>query len=335
MNSTKAILVLILPLLVIYTGCQQKDKFKVDLSDIEKPKIEIHRYEKALFSINRMKLKQGIENIREDYKFFLGNKPVDSLGLIQLDAYLGDPFIRDIYEDCKKKYPNLDFLEKEFSEAFRHYKYYFPQARIPEIYTYISGLEYERPIKYVHDSILVIALDMYLGEYYEKYPRVGIPKYKTQRYRKENIVPDCMKEIGKHLAKSSKKSTLLDHMGYHGKLLVFTEAMCPSTPDSVIMAYTPRQMQWCEENEDRIWSYLIEENLLYEKNLFRINKFIGDGPFTSVFTNNSAPRTGRYIGWQMSKKLLIDNEDILLKSVMMEKYTGQEILQKSRYKPQK
>jgi hypothetical protein len=335
MKITKALPILLYSILIIFQGCKQKDELKVDLSDIEKPKIEINRYGKALFSINRMKLREGIESIRKEYKFFLGNKPVDSLGLIQLDAYLGDPFIRDVYEDCIKKYPNLDFLEKEFSKAFRHYKYYFPQAKIPKIYTYISGLEYERPIKYIHDSILVIALDMYLGEDYENYARVGIPQYKTQRYRKENIVPDCMKEIGKHLAKSSKKSTLLDHMAYHGKLLLFTEAMCPSTPDSVIIAYTPRQMQWCKENEDRIWSYFIEEKLLYEKDLFRINKLIGDGPFTSVFTNNSAPRTGRYIGWQMTKQMLIDNEDISLKTLMMENYTGQDILQKSRYKPQK
>lgn len=335
MNRTKALTALIFFTLAVIFGCKQKDTLKVDLSGIEEPKVKIHRYGADLFSINRIKLKEGIENIRREYQFFLGNRPVDTLGLIQLEAYLSDPFIRDVYEDCMKKYPNLDFLEKEFSMAFRHYKYYFPQAKIPKVYTYISGLEYERPIKYVHDSLLVIALDMYLGKNYKKYPRVGIPKYKTQRYRKENIVPDCMKEIGKHLSKDTKKSTLLDHMGYHGKMLLFTEAMCPATPDSVIIAYTPKQMEWSKANEDRIWSYFIEEKMLYEKDLFKINKFIGDGPFTSVFTNNSAPRTGRYIGWQMAKKMLIDNEDVSLKELMSAEYTGQEILQKSRYKPQK
>jgi len=48
-----------------------------------------------------------------------------------------------------------------YSFSFLHI-YSNSEKRIPEVYTYVSDMYYERPV-WLKDSVLVIALDVYLG----------------------------------------------------------------------------------------------------------------------------------------------------------------------------
>lgn len=324
-------------LIFLFSGCKdEKKKLLVDLSKVEKPTIKINRYEEDLFELDLVNLAEGLERLKGDYKFFLGDNPTDTLSLVQMQGYMSDPLVQDIYQDVVETYPKLEFLESELSKAFHYYRYYFPKAKIPEVYTYISGLDYEAPVKYVEDSLLIIALDMYLGEKYNYYPKVGIPQYKTQGFIKENIVVDCMKAIARSkLYDVSQNQTLIDYMVYEGKLLFFTDAMLPEVNDSLKIVYNPKQMEWSRQNESKVWSYLIDQDLLYTNDLFKINKMIGDAPFTAVFGNNSAPRIANWIGWQIVRKYMFKQEDMQLEKLFSPKLDGQTLLNKSKYKPHK
>ena len=306
----------------------------VDISKIKLSQVRIRDYGKALFSIDPDSLSQGLDSIADNYGIFLGNDFTDPAKLLQLKDFVIDPFNKKIERQCRKEYPDLDGIEKELTLSFRYYKYYFPEKKLPQVYTYVSGLLYEAPVQYL-DSVLIIALDMYLGSDFEPYRQIGLPKYKTRRMTRDYIVPDCMKEMGYSLiSPDMPQNTLLDQMVMHGKALYFLDLVCPDVPDSIKIGFTSAQLDWCRQNEKNIWAYLIENELLYSTDSFVIDKFIIDGPFTSGFPGEAPAMMGRYIGWQIIRSYMHNNTRKDIHDLIAE-YDAQQLLKDSKFKPRK
>jgi len=70
-----------------------------------------------------------------------------------------------------------------------------------------------------------------------------------------------------------------------GSLMVVT--FWAFAADTTKIGYTQNQLKWCFDNEVNIWSFIIENEILYTTKVEIINKFIIDGPFTSFFGNES------------------------------------------------
>ena len=103
-------------------------------------------------------------------------------------------------------------MEDGLVRTFRNIKNVCPGFKTPEVYTYVSGLLYESPVQYA-DSVLFIGLDMFLGRDYEPYRAVGLPVYVTARMEKENILPECARQIAFSLVPAGNAPvSLLDHM---------------------------------------------------------------------------------------------------------------------------
>ncbi|NTW31481.1 MAG: hypothetical protein HGB12_02455 [Bacteroidetes bacterium] len=325
--------------LIISFSCKQCNENKSHVIKAELPKedtlnIKIHRYENALFGVGIKNLKQELKKLRPEFSFFLNDNLDDTASIIQIRAYLTDPLIMSLYDDCRKIYPDVKDLETQLSHAFRYFKFYFPDKKIPEVFTYISGLDYNSPVKYA-DSVLIVALDMYFGSKYNKYKMLGQPVYRQQYFRKDFILPDCMKEIALTMIDNTMESKkFIDHIVYEGKILYFLDAMLPDTPDSIKIKYSPSQMEWCNKNESNVWSYIIEKKILYTTDNNIIIKMCNDGPFTSLFSKQSPSRIGNWIGWQIVRSYMENNKKITVKELFINQ-DGQDILMKSKYKPQK
>ena len=65
-----------------------------------------------------------------------------------------------IPSQVQKQFGDLSRLKEALNNAFRYYKYYFPDKAIPEIYTYYSNFS-ESVI--TDDGLIGIGLDKYLG----------------------------------------------------------------------------------------------------------------------------------------------------------------------------
>ncbi len=331
---------LILLIILISISCNNRNEKRV-LNEKENSsyedtfRIKIHRYEKELFSIETNNLKNGLKKLSDEYSFFISPSSLDdSLNLTQLKNYLTDKRVQELYETCLKKYPNVTDLESSFTEIFKKYKTLFPNKNVPEVYTYVSDLLYEKPIIY-EDSVLIIALDMYLGKNYKYYKMLGQPEYKVDRFSKEYIYVDCMREIAKSIIPQSKDlKTFVDFSIYEGKILYFLDVMLADTPDSIKIYYTPEQLNWCADNETNMWSFIIERKLMYSKDVVIISKLCNDGPFTSVFSKKSPARVGHWIGWKIVKSFMEKNKQITLEQLLKNE-DAQDILTRSGYKPAK
>jgi hypothetical protein len=240
--------------------------------------------------------------------------------------------VRDLWNKVESEYSSLLPVEERLTEAFRYWKYYFPDITVPAVYTYISGLYYEAPVEY-YDSAMIISLDLYLGRDFEPYRSIGLPMYATRRMDSRHLVPDCMKQAGMSmLPRDLPQKTLLDQMILHGKLMYFLDLVLPGYPDSVKIGFSGDELRWCQDNDSRIWSLMIENELLFETDPFIVNKFIQDGPFTSGLPEESPAMIGRWIGWQIIRAFVKEQGEIPA-SELLAIQDSQDILSRSHYKP--
>lgn len=317
--------------IIIPAGCHFSADESVVISDIQLEKIHIKRYGRDLFNIDPDKVGQGLSVLAKEYSFFLGDNYMDTLSIIQIRDYISDPFLYEIAAYSKSIYPNLEDVETQLTGALKYYLHYFPDGQVPDYYSYISGIDFEHPVQYL-DTVMIIAIDDYLGSEFIPYKRLRIPKYQSRRMQKAYMVPDCMREVArvKHLPAYAGEK-LIDHMIHGGKILYFLDKVLPSTADSLKIGFTGKQLEWCDENEVNLWAFLVENELLYTADFQKINKLIHDGPFTSFFDQESPARTGIWVGWQIVKSYM-DRSNISLQELMEEK-DAVDILSQSGYKP--
>lgn len=323
-------------------GCKrEKKEFDREISDskldsLSYIKVQIGRYENDLFSIPADSLREGLMAIQEKYSFFYSKEDLeDANNIAAMKQYLKDPTILSLYRETMKQYPSLTWLDSELTMMFRRIKYLIPSWTVPKVFTYVSGGDIEFPVKYA-DNNVVIALDMFLGQKYPVYNMWGIPQYISNRMTRDFITLRVAMEIGRaYIEKNcTEPKSLLDKMIFEGKLLYFTDVVVPGPEDSLRIGYNSQQLFWAEKNQGNVWGFFIEKKLLHTTEMREINKFIGEAPFTSAFSKNSAPRIGRYIGWQIVRSYMAKNKKITFEQLLRNN-NSQEILNKSGYKPEK
>jgi hypothetical protein len=322
------------------TSCK-KNHYKINTSSIN-VKIEIKRLDKDLFTLNPNEITATVPLLKQKYKGFLQLfSYVINTGDINetsfsdfLIRFCTDKQNNDVFALTMKLYPDVKKMEEDLQEAFRHYLYYFPEKKMPAVFTCITGFNNSIIIG---DSVLGIGLDRYLGADCEYYPMLEIYKYITARMTPENIVPDCMYAWG---ASEWDFSTLkypadnvLAEMIHNGKLKYFEKCMLPEAADEIIFGFTPDQMKFCRNNESQMWQYLIEHDLLFNSDQFTIRKLTGEAPFTSYFTNESPGRAAVWLGFRIVESYMMKKPGINIEELMKDTDV-QGILEKAKYSPQ-
>jgi hypothetical protein len=318
--------------LFVWSCGSHTEKFHVDISGIPDPGMEVQRYGRDLFRLNPDQLGVELPLLAEKYPFFLGEPPLDTLSYIQIHEFISDPLLIEVAIACDSIYPDTRQLEAELNLAWRYFQYYFPRARAPRVFSYVSGLDFEYPIQ-LHSGILLIALDMYLGKDYVPYAEARIPRYRSRRATPDYLVRDIMIEAANNLPENyPDENILLDRIIEKGKVLYFLDATLPQVHDTIKIAYTEEQLRWCEDNERNLWAFLIENELLFSSDYEKTHKLIIDGPFTSYFPDGSPGRTGWWIGWQVVRSFMDNNPDVSLPQLMQE-MTARQVLDNSGYNP--
>jgi hypothetical protein len=322
------------------TSCK-KNHYKVDTSAIN-VNIEIKRLEKDIFTLRPDEVAAKVPSLKQRYGGFLQLfSYVINTGDINETSF-GDFLVRfctdkqnnDVFALTMQLYPDVKKIETELRGAFRHYLFYFPEQKVPSVFTCITG--FNNSI-ITGDSVLGISLDRYLGADSKYYQRLEIYKYIAARMTPENIVPDCMYGWGASewdfsILKYSADNVMTE-MIHNGKLKYFERCMLPETPDELIFGFTPDQMKFCKNNESQMWQYLIENDLLFKSDQFTIRKLTGEAPFTSYFTNESPGRAAVWLGFRIVESYMMKNPEIKIAD-MMKDTDVQGILEKAKYSPQ-
>jgi hypothetical protein len=334
MQLLSKITVFIVLVSVLSSSCTNDATHKVyiDESKLKKTEVKIYRYGKTLFELDTSNFLTGVNNIQDEFSLFLGSDTMTDAKIAPLYEYVTDTQLISIGEKVIKEYPDLTNLENTLSDAYARYNYFFSDSKSFITYTYISDLYFENSI-IVDDSIIIIALDVYLGTDFTKYRSLGLPNYKIRRMTSDNIAIDVMKQIyNTAIDPHIKQKTLIDRMVSAGKLLYFLDAVLPDTPDSLKVGYTSKQVEWINNNGSNVWAFLVSNKLFYSADFKIQSNFIQDGPFTSGFSNESPPRIGVWVGWQIVRNYMLEHPEVSLSDLINNKDL-QLIFNQSGYKP--
>jgi hypothetical protein len=250
-----------------------------------------------------------------------------------LVKFCTDKLNNEVYTGTVMVFPEIKNIEKELTQAFNHYRYYFPSKKIPGVFTCITRFNNSM---ITGDSVLGIGLDKYLGSDCKYYPGLEIYKYQAAKMNPYNIVPDCMyawassewnyKDMG------YQTDNALTEILHEAKLLYFVKSMLPEHSDNLIFGFTAGQMKFCRNNEAMMWQYLVEHNLLFSSEQLTKRKLTGEAPFTLYFSKESPGRAAVWLGFRIIESYMINNKNTSLEDIM--KNTDiQGILEKARYSP--
>ncbi|TKC12182.1 gliding motility lipoprotein GldB [Pedobacter polaris] len=320
-------------------SCKQ-DK-RPDISNI-KLAIKVQRFDQDLYNGKNKNLLQTDFLLNNKYGNFYNDFIHKMVGTPELKGtevlsiLYKDQAYTDLNKEVDSVYPNLTKVEKDLSESFKYIKHYYPNTKVPKFISYLSGFAYQVILA---DDYMGIGLDMFLGANSKFYPAIvqNVPMYASRRFTPDYIVPRINEVFAREelFLERDEDQNLLSKMIYNGKILYFLDQVLPeNTADSVKIGYTSKQLEWCKNYEGNIWGLFLQNDLLYQSDLQKIQVFITDGPFTLGIGNKkeSAPKLGFYVGWQIVKKYMSENPEITLQQLMAET-DAQKILTKSKYKP--
>lgn len=325
-------------------GPESNNKPKAIEIPRQKQELKFQRFEKELFSASSKIDTSKVNVLRDQYGEFFeiwltrlsgvlspvqqhASSPIVAANLSQ---YVSDPYINQVNHSCDSAFNNMKDIEVELSDAFTRYKVIFPERKVPELITYTSPFTSN---VIAMDTILGAGLHFYLGENYQYYPTLGLPQYMIRRFNKAFMTSDLLKGwLDSEFANDSSETNCLSQMIYNGKILYLAEILAPEVHDTLLSGYSLKQLNWAEQNEYRIWTFLIENQVLYSNNVKTYIKFINDGNGTSGFPPEAPSKLGVYIGWQIVRSFMKNNPNIT-PAELMKIQNAQLLLSKSFYKP--
>ena len=309
-------------IIFVFISCDKKSKVEKSVEQIPL-KIKVYRFDKAFFETSP----SDLHNLKEEYPFFFPNGTPDKVWINKMQ----NPQWRELYQAVEKKFTDFGKQTLEIEDLFKHIKYYFPKTVTPKVYTVIAEMDYNNKTIYANDK-LIISLELYLGAKHKFYE---FPKYLEQNFEERQIMPDIVTSFSLGKIPSSGDKTLIAEMIYYGKQLYLKDELLPHYNDAEKIGYLPEQILWCQENESYIWRYFIEKELLYSTDSKLPNRFINLAPFSKFYLeidNESPGRVGQWIGWQIVRSYMNNNEVSLQE---MLKVSPKELFEKSKYKPKK
>lgn len=245
--------------------------------------------------------------------------------------FICDPVMREVADSVAIAYPDMHKQEEKLMWAWAYYAYYFPGYPIPRVYTHISG--FNQAI-IVDSAAIGISLDNYLGEKCIFYSMlaVPVPMYVRKKMTSDDIVRDALSGwLSTEFLFQPQQNDLISGMIYQGKLVYLLEKLFPEESQAWLFGFTSEQEEWCRNNENRIWAFLIENNYLFSTQQHLIMKYLNDAPFTSGMPTESPGKSVVWTGYQIVKKYM-DKTGVTLNELVQEQ-DYHKILRMAGYRP--
>lgn len=311
-------------LIVIVLSCDKKRKIAAAIAKIPIA-LEVERFDQKFATTSL----EGLSGLQSEYPFLFPKKYADSIWWKKVNDTIQQEINRAVdttFGDFSKEHDALYKL-------LQHLNFYFPEVGLPaRVITITSDVNYEHSV-ILTDELLLLSLDTYLGADHEFY--IGIQEYIRKNFRKKQLLPAIVNAYGNRMIDNRSNRTFLAHMVYYGKITYLKEVLLPDYEAAELMGYTPDEYAWTQENEVPIWRYFIEKELLYDTNQQLLGRFLHPAPFSKFYLaldNQSPGRVGQYIGWQIVRAYMKNNE-VSLQQLL--KTDGETIFKTSKYKPAK
>lgn len=317
----KKISVFLIILLAISCDQQSENEAKIDKVPVN---FKVIRFDQEFAAATP----KTLPKLKQEYPFLFPKQFADSVWVNKLN----DSIQQEINVEVEKTFPDFSSEEDRLYSLFQHVKYYFPKFYAPDVITITSEVDYKNKTLYTGD-FLFVSLDTYLGEDHPFY--IGIQDYLKKNFKQEQIVSDAASEIAKKYVPRPDSRTFLSHMLYYGKILYLKDLFIPFDSDHEKIGYTEAELDWADANEDQIWRYFIENEVIYDTDSELYSRFLYPAPFSKFYLqldSESPARLGQFIGWQIIRSYM-DKNDVSIDRML--NTPAEEIFNKAKYKPKK
>jgi len=304
-----------------------------DISNIKVP-LEIQRLEGVLFGLES---KEEIRAFLKDNALFaaqflgLTSQEEEDTLVERLDAMVHNTDMQALYQEVQRVFGDFSAIQQQFEGAFRYLLYYYPDFKIPQLATFITGMGTDL---YLSKDLIVIGLDFFMGEG-AKFRPIELPQYILRSYQPAYIVPRTILQLSQEFIKTNDADqTLLADMLHYGKTYYFAQALLPKVEAAIILSYTKEQLATIEHYQDIVWEHFIDQELLYVTNHLTKHRYLNDRPFTSEIGPKCPGNIGRWLGWEIVKSYMARHTELSL-SALMNNTDTQALFAQSKYRPKK
>lgn len=275
----------------VFWSCEDENKIEAEIAKVEID-FTIERFDDILSKTDM----KDLPKVKENFPF-LFPKQIDSVWINQFQSDLQ----QQIFEASNTVFGDFENEAKDLELLFQHIKYYDKSFKVPRIITVADYVNYRTKLVLEAD-VLLINLSNYLGAEHEFYQNT--PIYFAENMTPHQIIPDVATKFAERYVFQSQRKTFLDEIIYHGKTLYFKDVMIPNYKDAHKIGYTEEDLKWSKINEEQIWSYFVEKEMLFSTDPKLYTRFTVPAPFSKFYLeldNESPGRLGQYIGWQIVK----------------------------------
>lgn len=307
----------------VLISCGNDDDKEKEIAQIP-VNLEVERFDQRFARANA----DSLPALKRDFPFLFPRQYPDILWVEKMN----DSIQLELNEAVAAEFPQFEETGEELERLFQHIKYYFPEKKVPKVITLTSDVDYRNRVVYA-DSLLLVALDTYLGREHELY--LGMQEYIKKHLQKELIVSDVAEAFAQTLVPRPASRSFLHHMIYYGKILALKDLLIPFKTDAQKISYLPEDLEFAENNEEQIWRYFVERELLYSSDSELQTRFLFPAPFSKFYLeldNEAPPRLGQYIGWQIVRQYMDKNNVSVEEMINADAET---IFKQSKYKPRK
>jgi len=340
-------IVCLIGFVVLFSSCGN-DSNLPDLKGVSVD-LELDRFEQDLQALSTQGSEEEIEAVKQKYPILFPLYFERLLPIHQADAetafaeslqqFLSDERISKLMDTTSMVFKNFDPIQQQLEEACTYMKYYFPEKATPKFFTMIT--------EFTHDVIIFddvnrdgvgIGLDMFLGDP-QLYKQVdpsnpSFSNYLTRAYNKDHLVKKVMEIIIDDMVGPPNGKRMIDQMVNKGIKLHILDQLMPTTHDSIVMEYTPEQLQWLDQNELEIYAYFLDRDLIYEVSNLKIGRYLNPAPTSTGMPDGAPGRTAVFIGKKIVDRYMKRFPKTTLKELMGMK-DAQKLLTQSRYKPKR
>ena len=307
----------------VLVSCENESKEEKEIAKITID-LKVTRFDQEFAEVTS----ENLPELKAEYPYLFPESFTDSMWI----AKATDTIQQELNEEVEKAFPNFSKEEDGLIALFQHVKYYFPSFNVPQVITITSEVDYRNKVLLAPDY-LFISLDTYLGKDHPFY--LGLQEYLKKNFEKAQILPDVAENIGQVYVPKPEDKTFLAHMLYYGKLLYLKDVFLPKIEDFRKIGYTPEELEWAKANEDQVWRYFVERELIFDSDTDLYSRFLYPAPFSKFYLEldaESPARLGQYIGWQMIRQYM-DKNDVSVQEMLGA--NAETIFNKANYKPKK
>jgi len=230
-----------------------------------------------------------------------------------------DALMKEVLPELDTAFGDFSRYEKEIEGALSYCQYYFPDSAMPDkIVTFFS---YFNAHAMVVDNSLCVGVEMYLGNDHEsvrKLPAMDFPQFFKNKMDKKYLTANTVKAWLLENYYACRGEDFLDKIIAAGKIMYLMDAVMPDKDSGIKMAYSSNEIEWAQANENKVWQYMIEQDVLYSKDEMLEANWITDGPFTKGLSDESPARMGIWMGWQIVKDYMNANREVTLTQMVNE-----------------